>query len=52
MKDSMYDSVLIGIALERRFQGINNHILIRWFVDGHTYDWEPENWLEVVSDSR
>ena len=52
MKDSMYDSVLIGIALERRFQGINNHIRIRWLVDGHTYDWEPENWLEVISEGR
>ena len=52
MKDNMYDSPLVGVALEKSFKGINNQILIHWFTDGNPIDWEPENWLEVVSEGR
>ena len=57
MKLGMYDSDLVGIVLEV-YQAMTNkpaggvQIGIKWFDGSGKMDWEPEPWLEVVSESR
>ncbi|HIB01538.1 MAG TPA: hypothetical protein EYO31_06605 [Phycisphaerales bacterium] len=57
MKLGMYDSDLVGIVLEV-YQAMTNkpaggvQIGIKWFGGSGKMDWEPEPWLEVVSESR
>ena len=52
-----YDTNLIGIVLEKEgTPGLNvsttPQIGIKWFGGSGKIDWEPEAWLEVVSESR
>ena len=55
MKDTMYDSKLIGIVLGSN-QGDKEHggvqIAITCFGGSGSVEWEPAAWLEVVSESR
>ena len=47
-----YDTDLIGIVLERSHHPNSTQIAIKWFGGSGSIDWEPEAWLEVVSESR
>ena len=53
-----HDTGLVGIVLEReppsgKSDGyITAQIGIKWFGGSGKMDWEPEAWLEVVSESR
>ena len=53
VKMSTHDTGLVGIVLERHPKAISTtpaQIGIQWLGrDGHM-DWEPEAWLEVVSE--
>jgi len=52
---STHDTGLIGVVIDRKPVAISTtpaQIGIRWFTEGHTFDWEPEGWLEVVSEGR
>ena len=52
-----HDTGLVGIVLEV-YQAMSNketggvQIGIKWFGGSGKMDWEPEPWLEVVSESR
>ena len=55
MKDAMYDSKLVGIVVGRHPKAASARkpqIGIKWFGGSGKVDWEPEPWLEVVSESR
>ena len=53
MKDTMYDSKLIGIVVDRDHHDSSaTQIGIKWFGGSGKMDWEPESWLEVISESR
>ena len=52
MKDTMYDSDLVGIVVDRNHHPNSTQIGIKWFGGSGKVDWEPEPWLEVVSESR
>ncbi len=54
MKDRYYSSEMIGIAMDREPKAISTtpaQIAIHWF-DVNRVEWEPEGWVEVVSESR
>jgi len=52
-----HDTGLVGIVLEI-YQAMTKHptggvqIGIKWFKGSGKMDWEPEAWLEVISESR
>ena len=50
MKD--YDTGLVGIVIDRNHHPNSTQIAIKWFGGANSIDWEPESWLEVVSESR
>ena len=55
MKDTMYDSKLVGIVVGRHPKAVSARkpqIGIIWINGSGKVDWEPEPWLEVVSESR
>ena len=57
MKDTMYDSDLVGIVVDRHPGDLMHpqhtpQIGIKWFGGSGKTDWEPESWLEVVSESK
>ncbi len=50
-----HDTGLVGIVIDRHPVAISTtpaQIGIRWFTEGHTFDWEPEGWLEIVSEAK
>ena len=50
-----HDTGLVGIVLERHPVAISTtptQIGIKWFGGSGKMDWEPESWLEIVSESR
>ena len=53
-----YDTDLVGIVLEReppsgKSDGyITAQIGIKWFGGHGKMDWEPEAWLEILSEGR
>lgn len=52
-----YDTNLVGIVLGKEGTPGQNvsmtpQIGIKWFGGSGEMDWEPESWLEVVSESR
>ena len=53
-----HDTGLIGLVLERHPNGVEvdgeptAQIGIKWFNEGGSFEWEPEGWLEVVSEGR
>jgi len=50
-----HDTGLVGIVLERHPKAISTtpaQIGIKWFGGSGKTDWEPEAWLEVVSEGR
>ena len=50
-----HDTGLVGIVLERHPVAISTtptQIGIKWFGGSGKMDWEPEAWLEVISESR
>jgi hypothetical protein len=47
-----HDTGLIGIVLDRDYHRSSIQIGILWFGGSGKMDWEPEQWLEVVSESR
>ena len=55
VKMGTHDTGLVGIVLERHPKAISTtpaQIGIKWFGGSGKTDWEPEAWLEVVSESR
>ena len=55
MRDTMYDSKLVGIVMGRYPKHATTgpiQIGIKWFGGSGKVDWEPASWLEVVSESR
>ncbi len=55
MRDTMYDSKLVGIVMGRHPKHATTgpiQIGIKWFGGSGKVDWEPASWLEVVSESR
>jgi hypothetical protein len=52
MKGSKYDTGLVGIVVDRDHHHSSTQIAIKWFKGSGKVDWEPETWLEVVSESR
>ena len=50
-----HDTGLVGIVLERHPKAISTtpaQLGIMWTGGSGKIDWEPEGWLEVVSESR
>jgi hypothetical protein len=47
-----YDTDLVGIVLERSTHPNSTQIFIKWFGGSGSIDWEPESWLEIVSEGR
>jgi hypothetical protein len=47
-----HDTGLIGIVINRDHHPSSTQIAIKWFGGSGKTDWEPESWLEVVSESR
>ena len=50
-----HDTGLVGIVVDRHPKAISTtptQIGIKWFGGSGKTDWEPESWLEVVSESR
>jgi hypothetical protein len=47
-----YDTDLVGIVVDRSHHPNSTQIAIKWFGGANSIDWEPESWLEVVSESR
>ncbi len=55
VKMKTHDTGLIGIVLERHPKAISTtpaQIGIQWCSRSGKVEWEPEGWLEVVSESR
>tara|TARA_B100000212_G_scaffold334715_1_gene305774 strand:- start:1576 stop:1737 length:162 start_codon:yes stop_codon:yes gene_type:complete len=50
-----HDTGLIGVAIDREPKAISTtpaQIGIKWFNEGGSFEWEPEGWLEVISEGR
>ena len=53
-----HDTGLVGLVLERHPNGCevdgdaSAQIGIQWLNERRSFEWEPEAWLEVVSESR
>lgn len=50
-----HNTGLIGVVLDRKPKAISTtraQICIKWFNGGGSVEWEPEGWLEVVSEGR
>ena len=50
-----HNTGLVGIVLERHPKAISTtpaQIGIKWFNGTNSFEWEPEGWLEVVSEGR
>jgi hypothetical protein len=47
-----HETGLIGIVVDRDYHRSSIQIGIKWFGGSGKMDWEPESWLEVVSESR
>ena len=48
-----HDTGLIGLVLDREPKAISTtpaQICIKWFNGGGSVEWEPEGWLEVISE--
>jgi hypothetical protein len=55
VKMKTHDTGLVGIVLERHPKAISPwpaQIGIHWLGEHGYMDWEPEGWLEVISESR
>ncbi len=55
VKMRTHDTGLVGIVLERHPKAMSTtpaQIGIRWLGASGYMDWEPEGWLEVVSEGR
>jgi len=52
MKGSQYDTGIVGIVIDRDYHCSSIQIGIKWLGGSGKVDWEPESWLEVVSESR
>ena len=48
-----HDTGLVGIVVDRDHHDSSaTQIGIKWFGGSGKVDWEPEPWLEVISESR
>tara|TARA_B100000886_G_scaffold147620_1_gene100358 strand:+ start:3493 stop:3696 length:204 start_codon:yes stop_codon:yes gene_type:complete len=50
-----HETGLVGIVLDIMPHNTNKktrQIGIQWLTAGFPFDWEPEGWLEVVSENR
>ena len=47
-----HETGLVGIVVDRDYHHSSTQIAIKWFGGSGKVDWEPEAWLEVVSESR
>lgn len=47
-----HETGLVGIVVDRDYHRSSIQIGIKWFGGSGKMDWEPESWLEVVSESR
>jgi hypothetical protein len=47
-----HETGLVGIVVDRDYHHSSIQIGIKWFKGSGKTDWEPESWLEVVSESR
>ena len=47
-----YETGLVGIVVDRDYHRSSTQIGIKWFGGSGKMDWEPEAWLEVISESR
>ena len=48
-----HDTGLIGIVLDREPKAISTtpaQLGILWFNGANSFEWEPEGWLEVISE--
>ena len=55
VKMKTHDTGLVGIVLERHPKAISTtpaQIGIQWLGRSGYMDWEPEGWLEVLSEGR
>ena len=55
MQDRYYVTDTVGIVVDREPRDLWAHrpqIGICWFGGSGKIEWEPESWLEVVSESR
>ena len=50
MKGSAYDTGFVGIVVGKGDRYSSKMIGIKWFGGSGKVDWEPETWLEVVSN--
>ena len=50
-----HDTGLIGVVIDRKPVAISTtpaQLCIKWFNSGGSVEWEPEGWLEGVSEGR
>ena len=52
VKMKTHDTGLVGIVVDRNHHPNSTQIGIKWIGGSGKMDWEPESWLEVVSESR
>ena len=52
VKMGTHETGLIGLVVERDSHPNSIQIGIKWIGGSGKVDWEPESWLEVVSEGR
>ena len=55
VKMRTHETGLVGIVIDRHPKAISTtpaQIGIKWFNGANSFEWEPEGWLEVVSEGR
>ena len=50
VKMKTHDTGLVGIVVDKGYRHSSKMIAIKWFKGSGKVDWEPETWLEVVSN--
>ena len=48
----IYETGRVGIVVERYHHPGSTLVGIRWFKGSGKVDWEPEAWLEILSEGR
>jgi|TARA_R110000824_G_scaffold49608_3_gene139268 hypothetical protein len=46
-----HETGLVGIVVDRDYRRSSIQVGIKWFGGSGKMDWEPESWLEVVSEA-
>jgi len=47
-----HNTGLVGIVVDRDYHRSSIQVGIKWLGGSGRTDWEPESWVEVISESR